>query len=115
MPVKNLDDLAVGDVLSGDVANSQGVVLVRAGIEISEAHLRLFRALGVKAAAVADPDDAGAVGEVAVGEECLARAEATIKKCFGESLDDDVMAEISRVAVEMRAAKLAVGEIDDSD
>jgi len=115
MPVKNLDDLAIGDILSGDITNSRGLVLVRSGAEVTDAHIRLFRMWGVNSAPVADSDAPETAGAAAVTEAHLDRAKAKITRCFGDSIDNEVMAEILRVAVEMRAEKLAVGEIHDSE
>lgn len=115
MPDKKPDDFIEGDVLARDITNSQGVVLARAGTELKDAHRRLFRMWGVKTIAVAGPDDPEAGNAVTVTEEHLNQAEETLKNCFGDSLDNEVTAEIFRVGVEIRAGKLAAGEIHDSD
>ena len=106
MPAKKLDDVNVGDVLAKDLTNSQGAVLVKAGAAITESHLRLLRMWGVSSVEVADPAG-GTTGAAAVTEKLLDEAEAAIRMRFGASLDNEVMAEILRVAVELRAAAMA--------
>ena len=109
MPVKKLDDLTVGDVLSKDLTNSQGAALVKAGTPIAESHMRLLRMWGVSSVEVQDANG-GSGGAVQVAERLLDEAEAEIRTRFGPSLDNEVMAEILRVAVDLRAARMAVGQ-----
>lgn len=111
MPEKKLDDLTVGDVLSKDLTNSQGAVLVKSGAPITASHIRLLRMWGLSSVEVRDAHG-GPGGAAHVAEKLLDQAEAEIRKRFGPSLDNEVMAEILRVAVELRAARVAVGQED---
>lgn len=105
MPLKRLEDVQVGDVLAQDLTNAQGTVLVKANTPLQEAHIRLLRMWGVEKAHIAAPDSSEE--ESQSPDACLDAAEAEIKKRFGKSLDNEVMAQILRVAVIQHAAKLA--------
>ena len=50
----------------------------------------------------------GGGGAVEPTEKLLDQAEAEIKERFSDSLDNEVMAEILRVAVELRAARITM-------
>ena len=104
MSMKKLDDVTVGDIVGGDVLNPQGAVLVKAGVGVEEKHLRLFKMWGIEKLEVRDGRDDGHAEEF---EALLDQAEAEIKERFGPSLDNEVMAEILRVAVEQRAARMS--------
>ena len=112
MPPKNIDDIQPGEVLAEDVTNAQGVVLARAGATVSAAHLRLFRTWGITALPVAG-DENDSPGPAPVSQEHLNRAEATLLRRFGGAPEDEVTAEVFRISVEMRAKKIAAGEIDE--
>jgi len=106
MPTKPIDEIAVGDLLATDLTNSQGAVLVKAGVRVGESHMRMLRMWGIESVEVADAE-AGGGGAVAPTEKLLDQAETEIKERFAGSLDNEVMAEILRVAVELRAARIA--------
>lgn len=105
MPMKKLDDAHAGDVLAQDITNPQGAVLVKAGTPLEEKHLRLLRMWGVEAVRVAGEGDGADAAAVAPNQ--LDHAEAEVKRRFGPSLDNEVMAEILRVAVTQIAAREA--------
>ena len=106
MPLKKIDDLIPGEVLVEDLTNVQGAVLIKAGTVFEERHLRLLKTWGVDVVKVTDP---GAEAEQAEADErLLDQVEGEIRRRFGASLDNEVMAEILRVAVELRAARVAV-------
>jgi hypothetical protein len=104
MSVKKLDDVIVGDITDADVLNPQGAVLVKAGVSVEEKQLRLFKMWGIEKLKIRDGNDDGGGDEF---EALLDQAEKEIKARFGPSLDNEVMAEILRVAVEQRAARLS--------
>lgn len=114
MPIRKVDALEEGDILAGDIANAQGVVLVKAGAAIKAAHIRLFELWGVLTVQVADAGSGGGRTKE-VTEEHREKAQADLKALFGASLEGEIMEEVFRVAAEMRAAKLASGEIDERD
>jgi len=107
MTVKRVEDLAEGDVVGADVVNAQGAVLVKSGVPLVEKHLRLLKMWGVEKLKVDDGTAEEHGGEM---EAMLDAAEAEIKARFGPSLDNEVMAEILRVAVEQRAAQMSAKE-----
>ena len=105
MPVKKLDDTKPGDVVACELTNGQGAVLVKAGTALNEGHLRLLRMWGVNIVRIRAEDGTESAGNATQAEKLLDEAEAEIKARFGASLDNEVMAEILRVAVEQRAAR----------
>ena len=106
MPTKTIDEIAAGDVLATDLTNSQGAMLVKAGVRIGESHMRMLRMWGIESVEISDAA-AGGGGTVEPTEKLLDQAEAEIKERFAGSLDNEVMAEILRVAVELRAVRIA--------
>ena len=105
MLLRKTDELKDGDVFAADLLNAQGVALVRAGTPFREPHRRLMKTWGVEAARVHD----GSAGGASPGESALDAAEAEIKRRFGASVDNDIMAEILHAAVEQRAARQYAG------
>ena len=109
MPTRKLEQVREGDVLANAAANAQGVVLVPAGTSLSEKHLRLLKMWGVDVLQVTSPDAVDRTGD-AVPKELLDQAEDVLGKCFGPSRDNEIMAEIFRVAVQQRVARTVVEE-----
>ena len=107
MQTKTIDEIAAGDVLATDLTNSQGATLVKAGVRIGESHMRMLRMWGIESVEIADAETGGG-GAVEPTEKLLDQAEAEIKERFSDSLDNEVMAEILRVAVELRAARITM-------
>lgn len=103
MLLRKTDELKDGDIFAADLLNAQGLPLVRAGTPFREAHRRLMRTWGVEAARVREPVDT--VTDAARDESALDAAEQEIKRRFGDSVDNDVMAEILHAAVEQHAAR----------
>jgi hypothetical protein len=56
MGVINFEDIQAGMVLGSDVTDSSGRMLLRAGQEITEKHLRIFKMWGITEADIADVD-----------------------------------------------------------
>jgi len=107
MSLKRLEEVKEGDVAGADVINPQGAVLVKSGVPLQEKHLRLLRMWGVESVKIDDgQEEEGGAG----AESMLDAAEAEIKARFGPSLDNEVMAEILRVAVQQRAARMNSGK-----
>jgi len=106
MPTKTIDEIAAGDVLATDLTNSQGAVLIKTGTRIGESHMRMLRMWGIESIEIANAE-AGGGETIEPTEKLLDQAEAEIKERFGDSLGNEVMAEILRVAVELRAMRIA--------
>ncbi len=106
MSLKRLEDVRPGDIVGSDVLNPQGATLVKSGVVLQEKHLRLFKMWGIDKLNIRDgsSEDRGEEYDV-----LLDKAEAEIKARFGASLDNEIMAEILRIAVEQRAAWMSSG------
>ena len=113
MPVKKLDETKTGDIVAYDLVNGQGAVLVKAGTALNEGHLRLLRMWGVDTVRVRAEDGTENAASATEAEKLLDEAEAEIKARFGASLDNEITAEILRVAVEQRAARIGGAEAPD--
>lgn len=107
--MKPVDEIKVGDVTASPITNAHGAVLIGADVALDERHLRLLRMWGIDRVAVrgdkGDKDESDVAREAA-----LAAAEEAVKARFGPSLNNVVMAEILRAAVESIAAAEANGK-----
>ena len=109
MPLKSVNAITPDDVLGEDVTTAQGAVLVKAGAILSDDHVRTLKMWGVESVWVAVANGKK-TGWHAVSEEwetLLDRAETALQQRFGDSLDNEVMAEIFRVGVTLWATKMA--------
>jgi len=112
MVTKQVDEITAGDVLAGDVVCGDNRLLAKAGVTLGDTHIRVFRMRGVKSVEVADR--AGEGDDESIGPDMNMlkdRASAELTVQFGKRMDNEVMAEIFRVGVEMRAGILAAAEV----
>jgi len=108
MPLKKLDEVNIGDRLLEDLTNSHGGVLIKAGTGIKENHLRLLQMWGVETINIGeDGGDGENDGSVQVTEKLLDQAETAITERFGGAPNNEVAAEILRVAAKLYAERLA--------
>ncbi len=84
MPSINLDDLQPGMVLAEDAAHLNGRVLLRAGTEINEKHIDIFRMWGVIAANIEEisQEDIGANVTEHVDPVIQQKAEDKMRELF---------------------------------
>lgn len=80
----NLDDIKPGMKIEKDVQDRSGRVLLRAGAEITERHLNIFRTWGVTEADIESMSrqDAAAQAARELDPEALQAAEAFIVRCL---------------------------------
>jgi hypothetical protein len=104
-----VDDLEVGMILAEDVLDQQGRLLLPSGSDLTDRHLRAFQMMGILAVKVrgtgAEPP------EPVLSPEILAEAEARVRaRLHNNDLEQPVIAEIYRFAVQREARRLAAGE-----
>jgi len=100
-----LKEVPTGAVLAESVTNNNGDVLLKKGAQIQERHIRLLQMWGVSTlvltAGDGPPDESQSPK---ADDDALDRAEQELKRYFGESLNNEIMAEIFRLAVIHRAS-----------
>ncbi|MGH9427175.1 MAG: hypothetical protein ACRD2L_12835 [Terriglobia bacterium] len=104
----NLDDLTPGMKLEKDVQERSGRVLLRAGTEITERHLNIFRTWGVAEADIESMSREEAAAQAArdLDPEVLKAAEAFIDPLFAHTDPDHAAVhELKRLCV-LRHARL---------
>ncbi|MCX8117550.1 MAG: hypothetical protein N3G78_06455 [Desulfobacterota bacterium] len=84
MEVLALDAIKPGMVLGGDVKDRNGRILLSAGSEITEKHLRIFRMWGVHTVAVQDHERAepSSTGESEIDPVQFQAAEEKVRALF---------------------------------
>ncbi len=83
----SLDDLQIGAILTADVKDRGGRLLLGAGAEIEERHLKIFRGWGVADICIKGGSTDGDFDENAINEDPEFRAMMTmeVKKDFEEN------------------------------
>lgn len=107
-----VDFLEPGMVLARDVRGSNGLVLLGAGVEISERHIQIFRSWGVGEVEIKGPDQA------ALNTQILLRLDAEKRLLIERELDrlfqhndplDPVIEELRRICLTQETIR-AVGQ-----
>lgn len=98
----SIDDIKPGMKLEKDVQERSGRVLLRAGTEITERHLNIFRTWGVAEADIESMSREEVAAQAAreVDPEAMLAAEAYLDPLFARSNQDHVaIREVKRVCV----------------
>jgi hypothetical protein len=85
-----LADIVPGMILTKPATNHQGQVLLPAGAEIAEKHLRIFKTWGIREIEVDAPDEDDAPGPVDPDEE-VARIRARFERTATDPLAKRIM------------------------
>ncbi len=113
MKTVKLQDLRAGMILTADVHDRSGRLLLEAGGRVGERHLRIFRMWGVSEAQVQDEaEDPAAPAAARAGtptdQEHLKRAAAAARRRFSRTdLEHPAIAELFAACVERIAARTA--------
>lgn len=106
----SIDSLQAGAVLSRDLQNFQGVLLLKAGTVLVEKHLRLFQVWGIAEVEVAMPGEAtggGVGGAAALPRELRQAAQADVEPRFRSTGPvHPFLHALREMAVERRAREL---------
>lgn len=83
MVLVNLEDLTVGMVVSDQVTDRAGRLVMAAGSEITEKHLRIFKMWGIEQVDVdVDAEDMEKYGSFAVDQSMIEGVEAETREQF---------------------------------
>lgn len=100
MAILNLDDLKAGMILSSDAKHHTGQVLLKAGVELTEKHLKIFHTWGLTEADIEGDDLAPGGKQAELDPAALARAETQARERFKHTdLSQVAMAELFRLTV----------------
>jgi hypothetical protein len=117
MGVINVENLEPGMLLASDVKDRGGRVLLTAGQEITEKHLRIFRMWGVTDADVqgVEMEEVASKAASSVDPQALLKAEEHMKWLFQQAnTDNPFMKELLRL-VTLRAARKTEGDDGNSE
>lgn len=117
MATLNLEDIKPGMVLAADAKHHSGRVLLAAGVELTEKHLKVFHTWGLTEADIegVDPNEMAEQANLELDPEILATAEKEMRTHFRHAdLNHPAVAELFRLSVRNCAKKLADGT-DDLD
>jgi hypothetical protein len=106
----SVEFLEPGMVLARDVRASSGVVLLGAGVEISERHIQIFRSWGVADVEIEGLDQAAHSTQflLKLDAEKRAQLERELDRLFQHNdLHDPVIEELRRICLTRESAKLA--------
>jgi hypothetical protein len=110
MPVVSVDDLEAGMLLAEEVRDQQGRLLIQAGTELTDRHLRAFQLWGILSVKVRAGDAEPDPDDLPLSAEHLAAGEALVR---GRLRDTEVshpfMAELIRLCTEREARRLGQG------
>jgi hypothetical protein len=111
MPVVGYDDLEAGMMLAEEVRDQQGRLLVQAGTELTDRHLRAFRLWGIMSVRIRAADAEPGPAEVPLSAAELARGESVVRDRLRETdPEHPLMAELIRICTVREARRLARGE-----
>lgn len=109
MGILNVKDIEAGMVLEEDVINFQGTVLISAGAELTEKHLKALRAWGITEAKIVgiSPTDLEEKDLDLIDEETGGLVESELAYLFQKTnAEDPVMAELYRLVMKRRLRSL---------
>ncbi|RQD65384.1 MAG: HDOD domain-containing protein [Desulfonatronovibrio sp. MSAO_Bac4] len=118
MGLVNIDDLRPGMVLSHDLTTPDGRFLIPMGTELNQGHIKTCKAWGVTQAGVQGQDQStlNAAKMASIAPEVLKQSKKLIKPYVRrEVLDNKVMVEIVRIAVEQLALNIQSGQYESSN
>lgn len=112
MAVVHIDNMVPGMVLSRDVLDRSGRMLLPAGAELTEKHFSIFRMWGILEAEVAGEavveDTEASATAVEVDPEVLAAARAEVERIFiYNDHEHPAIKELMRICTDRRACREA--------
>lgn len=112
MAILNLEDLKPGMVLAADAKHHSGRILLAAGVELTEKHLKVFHTWGLTEADIegVDPAQLAEQAMEQLDPVVLAEAEQQMKARFRHTdLSHPAVAELFRLSLRDCAKRLATG------
>lgn len=113
MGLINISDIQSDMILASPVFGPQGVMLLREGTRITDKHIFLFKTWGVLEVDIEGMDKKGIIEANGSSTEGLNRLQKGLEQRFEGVLDNEIMAEILRVAKKHLAVKSFLSAGDD--
>ena len=115
MVLLSVNDLKDGMVLSTEVKNKHGNVLLKKGDTLSEKHIMLLKSWGITEADIegVDKDQVEKKEKEALSTDAMASIEKELKDLFSDFGDNPLMEELYRVTKKFKMKK-AVEQTHDS-
>jgi hypothetical protein len=104
----SVDDLKLGMILAKPVYNHQELLLLEAGVKITEKNIRMFKSWGVSAVWVKGESSDDADGDMGFEDQAREEMEMKLKEKFADVLDDPIMLEIMRAASNVLSKRIRV-------
>lgn len=95
-----------GMVLASDAVNPVGALLLRAGHVLSEKNIRMLKSWGVGTIQVVKEEDEEGEGAEDAAPVNDRSVEEALRRRFSRCLDDPIMLEVMRVALELKLKSL---------
>ncbi len=110
MPIVAVDDLQAGMLLADEVRDQQGRLLMPAGTELTDRHLRAFQLWGIISVRIRAADAEAAPAELPLTPEQLAQGEEVVRnRLRDDKAAHPLMAELIRLCTLREARRLAGG------
>jgi hypothetical protein len=103
-----IDEVKVGMILSADVINPQGLVLIKKDIQLTDKHIKVLKRWGITSIAIADFSDAAADTRptAEIVQEKLAEIAAQLESRFTGCEHSEIMMSIKSCVQEYRAERI---------
>jgi len=104
----SIDEIKVGMVLSDDVINPQGLVLIKKNIQLTEKHIKVLKRWGITTVTIADFSDAATDTRPAaeIIQEKLAEIALQLESRFAGCEHSEIMMGIKSCVHEYRAERV---------
>jgi hypothetical protein len=116
MGVIYIDYLQPGMLLNTDVKDQTGRLLLNAGAEITEQHLRIFRTWGITEADIqgVTKEDVGTIDTVQIDPVILQKIESKLNKIFSHTdREHTFINELFRLCISRKTRQIIGGVISD--
>jgi hypothetical protein len=103
-----IDEIKVGMVLSDDVINPQGLVLIKKGVQLTDKHIKVLKRWGITSISITDFADAAADTRPSteIIQEKLAEIEAQLESRFAGCEHSEIMMNIKRCVHEYQVDRI---------
>lgn len=101
-----IGEAKTGMVLASDAVNPAGALLLRAGHVLTEKNIRMLKSWGVGTIMVVNEEEAEPIETAQLAPTNDHSLEEELKRRFSRCLEDPIMTEVMRVALEIKLKAL---------
>ncbi len=104
-----LENIEPGMIIDQDVKNPQGAVLLKAGNEVTERHISIFKTWGVNSLFVKEEISSDELGDrtpTEAAEELIQTEENRLEQLFSVYVDNEVMQAIKSAALKYKTGAI---------